>query len=53
MEQERWMRSPSAIFRDEAPYVLEWLVLHRMIGGDLFVRYDNGSSDGGADLIRT
>jgi hypothetical protein len=42
-----------AIFKDEAPYLLEWIAFHRMIGIDLFVLYDNGSSDGGADLIRT
>ena len=41
-----------AIFKDEAPYLLEWLAFHRMIGVDLFVLYDNGSSDGGADVIR-
>lgn len=41
-----------AIFKDEAPFLLEWLAFHRMIGVDLFVLYDNGSSDGGADLIR-
>ena len=41
-----------AIFKDEAPYLLEWLAFHRLIGVDLFVLYDNGSSDGGADLIR-
>ena len=33
-----------AIFKDEAPYLLEWLAFHRMIGVDLFVLYDNGSS---------
>jgi hypothetical protein len=41
-----------AIFKDEAPYLLEWLAFHRMIGVDLFVLYDNGSSDAGSDLIR-
>ncbi len=41
-----------AIFKDEAPYLLEWLAFHRMIGVDLFVLYDNGSSDGGAGLVR-
>ncbi len=41
-----------AIFKDEAHFLLEWLAFHRMIGVDLFVLYDNGSSDGGADLIR-
>ncbi len=41
-----------AIFKDEAPYILEWLAFHKMIGVDLFVLYDNGSSDGGPDLVR-
>ena len=41
-----------AIFKDEAPYLLEWLAFHKMIGVDLFVLYDNGSSDGGGSLIR-
>jgi glycosyl transferase family 92 len=41
-----------AMFKDEAPYLLEWLAFHRMIGVDLFVLYDNGSRDGGADRIR-
>jgi Glycosyltransferase family 92 len=41
-----------AIFKDEAPYLLEWIAFHRIIGVDLFVMYDNGSSDGGAELIR-
>ncbi len=41
-----------AIFKDEAPFLLEWLAFHKMIGADLFVLYDNGSCDGGGDLIR-
>lgn len=41
-----------AIFKDEASYLLEWIAFHRMIGVDLFVLYDNGSSDGGAGLVR-
>jgi O-antigen biosynthesis protein len=41
-----------AIFKDEAPYLLEWLAFHKMVGVDLFVLYDNGSMDGGSDLIR-
>ena len=41
-----------AIFKDEAPYLLEWIAFHRMIGVDLFVLYDNGSTDGGAELVR-
>jgi O-antigen biosynthesis protein len=41
-----------AIFKDEARYILEWLAFHKMIGVDLFVLYNNGSTDGGPDLIR-
>lgn len=41
-----------AIFKDEAPFLLEWLAFHKMIGVDLFVLYDNDSTDGGGDLIR-
>jgi len=41
-----------AIFKDEAPYILEWLAFRQMMGVDLFVLYDNGSTDGGPDLIR-
>ena len=41
-----------AIFKDEAPYLLEWLAFHTLIGVDQFVLYDNGSSDGGSELIR-
>lgn len=41
-----------AIFKDEAPYLLEWLAFHKMIGVDRFFLYDNGSTDGGADRVR-
>jgi hypothetical protein len=41
-----------AIFKNEARYLLEWIAFHRVIGVDHFVLYDNGSTDGGADLIR-
>ena len=41
-----------AIFKDEAPFLLEWLAFHKVIGVDMFYLYDNGSSDGGGELIR-
>jgi hypothetical protein len=41
-----------AIFKDEARDLLEWLAFHKMIGVDRFFLYDNGSSDGGSELIR-
>lgn len=42
-----------AVFKNEARYLLEWIAYHRVIGFDRFVLYDNGSTDGGADLIRS
>jgi hypothetical protein len=40
-----------AMFKNEAPYILEWIAYHRLVGIDHFVLYDNASTDGGADLI--
>ncbi|HAY78350.1 MAG TPA: hypothetical protein DCY79_00935 [Planctomycetaceae bacterium] len=34
-----------AIFRDEAPYLAEWLTFHHLVGVDHFILYDNGSAD--------
>ena len=36
-----------AIFRNEAPFIQEWVAYHSIIGVDHFVLYDNGSDDGG------
>ena len=48
-----WTRSRvCAIFKDEAPYLLEWMAFHKMVGVDLLVLYDNGSTDGGPELVR-
>ena len=41
-----------AIFRDEAPFLLEWIAYHRTVGVDHFVLYDNNSADGGSALVR-
>ena len=41
-----------AIFRDEAPFLLEWIAYHRLIGVDHFVLYNNKSMDEGPALIR-
>ena len=37
-----------AIFKDEARYLREWVLHHRLIGFDGMVLYDNGSTDGSA-----
>ena len=42
-----------ASVRDEAPYMLEWLAYHRVLGVDRFVIYDNESSDGTSELLAT
>jgi hypothetical protein len=34
-----------AIFRDEAPYLSEWVTFHRLMGVEAFYLYDNGSTD--------
>jgi O-antigen biosynthesis protein len=41
-----------AIFRDEAPYILEWIAYHSMIGFGHFVLYDNASVDRAAEIVR-
>jgi Glycosyltransferase family 92 len=35
----------AAMYRDEAPYLAEWLEFHRLVGVERFYLYDNGSSD--------
>ena len=34
-----------AIFRNEAPYLAEWIDFHRLVGVERFFLYDNGSDD--------
>jgi hypothetical protein len=36
-----------AIFKDEFPFIREWVAYHSLIGVDHFFLYDNGSVDGG------
>ena len=38
--------SVCAIYRDEAPYLAEWIEFHRLVGAERFFLYDNGSTDG-------
>jgi hypothetical protein len=40
-----------AIFRDEAPYLAEWIAFHRLVGVDHFILYDNGSADGSEAVL--
>jgi len=40
-----------AIFRDEAPYLREWIEFHKLIGVERFFLYDNESSDGSSEVL--
>lgn len=40
-----------AIFRDEAPYLKEWIEFHRMVGVERFILYDNGSTDNYLEIL--
>lgn len=35
------------LFRNEGPYLVEWIEYHRLVGVDRFWLYDNGSTDDG------
>ena len=41
-----------AIFKNEGPYILEWIAYHRSIGIERIVIADNDSDDGSAELLR-
>ncbi|MEL7140285.1 MAG: glycosyltransferase family 2 protein [Pseudomonadota bacterium] len=41
----------AAIFKDEAPYLEEWIEFHALLGVRAFFLYDNGSTDGSAALL--
>jgi Glycosyltransferase family 92 len=40
-----------ALFRNEAPYLREWIEFHRLVGVDRFFLYDNASSDDYLDVL--
>jgi hypothetical protein len=40
-----------AIFRDEAPYLPEWIEFHRLVGVERFYLYDDRSSDSSRDAV--
>jgi hypothetical protein len=43
--------SVCAIYRDEAPYLAEWIEFHRLVGVERFFLYDNMSSDEHLDVL--
>jgi Glycosyltransferase family 92 len=40
-----------AIYRDEAPYLREWVEFHRLVGVERFFLYDNDSTDDHLDVL--
>jgi hypothetical protein len=46
-----WKTVVVAIVKNEAPYIVEWMLHHLALGADHFVIYDNGSSDGTQERI--
>ncbi|WP_254173819.1 FkbM family methyltransferase [Planktothrix pseudagardhii] len=44
--------SVCAILKDEAPYLIEWLEFHKLVGVERFYLYDNGSSDHVIELVK-
>jgi Glycosyltransferase family 92 len=42
----------TAIIKDEAEYIREWIEFHRLVGVQQFYLYDNGSSDGIEKMLR-
>ncbi|MCF3098649.1 glycosyltransferase [Aeromonas australiensis] len=41
----------AAIFKNEHPYIIEWLAFHRLMGFERFYIADNDSDDGSAELL--
>jgi Glycosyltransferase family 92 len=40
-----------AVFRDEAPYLAEWIEFHRLVGVEHFFLYDDRSADAGREVL--
>lgn len=40
-----------AIIKNEAPYLVEWIEYHRMMGVELFYLYDNNSTDNTQEIL--
>jgi hypothetical protein len=43
--------SVCAIYRDEAPYLREWIEFHRLVGAERFYLYDNRSRDAHGEAL--
>jgi hypothetical protein len=41
----------SMVYRDEAPYLREWIEFHRLVGVERFFLYDTGSTDAHEEVL--
>ena len=48
---KKYKLSVCAIMKNEAPYLIEWLEFHKLVGVEKFYLYDNGSTDNTFDLV--
>jgi hypothetical protein len=48
---EAWDLAVTAIIKDEAEYIREWIEFHRLVGVQHFYLYDNDSSDGTVEAL--
>ncbi|MCC3528786.1 MAG: tetratricopeptide repeat protein [Microcoleus sp. PH2017_22_RUC_O_B] len=42
-----------AIMKDEAPYLIEWLEFHKLVGVERFYLYNNNSADNTLDIVKS
>ena len=51
-KEKGYYLSVGAIFRDEAPYLKEWIEFHRLVGVEHFYLYNNNSTDNYMQVLR-
>ena len=51
-EQHPHVLAACSLFRNEAPYLLEWVLWHYLAGVQHFHLFDNGSSDGSKGVLQ-
>ncbi len=52
-KETRYKISICAIFKDEAPYLREWIEFHKIVGVDHFYLYNHMSSDNYQEVLRS
>ncbi|MBQ9168032.1 MAG: glycosyltransferase family 92 protein [Oscillospiraceae bacterium] len=50
--QKKYRVSICAIFKNEAPYIREWIEFHKIVGVDHFYMYNNNSDDDYASVLQ-